>query len=96
MNRSLSLLLFPTCERVLIFQDVLHQIVHQLNTGLLCGFVGSLLFRLQQLHSFYTEVRDAPQNKHTEAHMGVGGVLLNVMKEKKKQLTFCRSCSNQS
>lgn len=60
-------LLFITCQRVLIFQYVLNQIVHQLNTGLLCWFVGSLLFRLQQLNSLYTKFRDAQQNKHTKA-----------------------------
>lgn len=87
INRSLSLLLFLTCERVLVFQYVLHQIVHQLNTGLLCWFVGSLLFWLQQLHSFYIEVRDAQQNKHTESHTW-GEVPLNVIKVKKKTSHF--------
>lgn len=51
-NRSRVLVSCITCEGVLVFQDVLHQIVHQLNTSLLCRFVGRLLFRLQQLNSF--------------------------------------------
>lgn len=38
-----------TCERLLVFEDVLDQIVDQLNTSLLGWFIRCILFRLEKL-----------------------------------------------
>lgn len=38
-----------TCQRFLIFEDVLNQIVDKLNTGLFGWFIRCILFRLEKL-----------------------------------------------